>query len=108
MKTSTVWAFEDLRCIFTKKYLFTIVVRFHERTRNGYVLRQVKKQIEAPSMSEACTSALNMFADKSEVRVGGITLPKDLKLGSKRPTNPYLSKKPKITPSTPPRSVILP
>lgn len=99
MKNSSVWAFEDLRSLFRKTYSFTILVRFHEQTRGGYITRNIKRKIEATSMSEACTSALSQFANKSEARICGITLPSDLKLGSKKPPYPFLSKKQKITPS---------
>lgn len=100
MQNRQAWALEDIRGLFSEKHIFVILVRFHERMRKGHIARQVRKRVEASSMSEACTKAIAQFSSKSEVRIGGIILPSTLKLGSKRPPYPFLPKKDK-TPKHP-------
>ena len=92
MTNESVCSMEDLHVLFKEKYLFTILVKFHEATRSGYISRVAKRKVSAPTMKEACNEALSQYSDKQNVRIGGITLPENLKLGSKRPPNPFMSK----------------
>jgi len=89
MSCESIWALEDLRDLFTKKHFFTIIVRFHEQSRDGYIKREIRRKVEASTMNEACNKAISKYADKRDVRVGGISLPPEVRLGSKRPPNPF-------------------